>query len=185
MSIENPSFSITLTRALMKRTSLDKIQKQIEYIVKGAKDYKWKYNISISEPVMSKDKWIFKSVVTFSKTGSFSDSLIANQKQSIEKECADKGASTCFMSNNWNVNNQEQEKQHIEIIKVQEKEQEKEKENKTICPDVVKSWKDLVVPEELIGENSDAALKEHEAWKNIYGVNPQIRVILVNINRAQ
>mgnify|MGYP006316047409 CR=1 FL=1 len=183
--IENPNFSITLTRALQKRSSLDKIQKQIEFIVKTAKDYRWKYEISISEPVQSNDKWIFKSVVVFTKNGSFTPSVIENQKNCIEKETSERGASTAFASNRWCVNNIEQEKQHIQILEVKEKKQEEENKSKTIHPTEVKKWKDLIVPEELLGPNSDENLRQHDAWKNIYGVNPQIRVILSNIKRAQ
>lgn len=50
-----------------------------------------------------------------------------------------------------------------------------------------KKWDQLVVPPELLGLNgtdSDAALAAHPAWKNLYGVNPQIRLILSNIKRA-
>jgi hypothetical protein len=48
-----------------------------------------------------------------------------------------------------------------------------------------KKWDQLIVPPELLGPNSDAALAAHPAWKNLYGVNPQIRIILSNIKRAQ
>ena len=183
--IENPNFSVTLTRTLQKRTSLDKIQKQIEFIAKSAKDYRWKYEISISEPVQSNDKWIFKSIVVFTKIGNFTSSVIENQKACIEREVSERGASTSFMSNKWYVNNAENEKQHIQIMEVKEKKQEEENKSKTIHPINVKKWEDLVVPEELLGENSNEKLREHDAWKNIYGVNPQIRVILSNIKRAQ
>jgi len=47
-----------------------------------------------------------------------------------------------------------------------------------------KKWDQLVVPDDLLGPNSDAALAQHSAWKNLYGVNPQIRLILSNIKRA-
>jgi len=48
-----------------------------------------------------------------------------------------------------------------------------------------KKWEQLNVPPELLGPDSDAQLAVHPAWKNLYGVNPQIRIILSNIKRAQ
>lgn len=48
-----------------------------------------------------------------------------------------------------------------------------------------KKWHDLHVPPELFGAQSDKHLAEHDAWKNLYGVNPQIRILLSNINRAK
>jgi hypothetical protein len=47
-----------------------------------------------------------------------------------------------------------------------------------------KKWDQLVVPPELIGRESDKHLATHPAWENLYGVNPQIRVVLSNIKRA-
>lgn len=47
-----------------------------------------------------------------------------------------------------------------------------------------KKWEQLVVPPELLGNDSDAHLATHPAWKNLYGVNPQLRIILSNIKRA-
>jgi hypothetical protein len=47
-----------------------------------------------------------------------------------------------------------------------------------------KKWEQLAVPPELLGPDSDAALAAHPAWRNLYGVNPQIRIILSNIKRA-
>jgi hypothetical protein len=48
----------------------------------------------------------------------------------------------------------------------------------------VKTWQDLVVPQELLDADSDNHIKDHPAWKSLYGVNPQIRIILSNIKRA-
>lgn len=47
-----------------------------------------------------------------------------------------------------------------------------------------KKWEQLVVPPELLGPDSDAQLASHPAWRNLYGVNPQVRIILSNIKRA-
>ena len=47
-----------------------------------------------------------------------------------------------------------------------------------------KTWSDLIVPSELLGPNSDEFLSQHPAWKNLYGLNAQIRIILSNIQRA-
>lgn len=49
---------------------------------------------------------------------------------------------------------------------------------------MAKTWADLRVPPELLSLDSDRYLAEHPAWKNLYGVNPQIRIILSNIQRA-
>ena len=48
-----------------------------------------------------------------------------------------------------------------------------------------KKWEQLEVPPELLGPNSDEALAAHPDWKDLYGVNPQIRILLSNIQRAK
>jgi len=48
-----------------------------------------------------------------------------------------------------------------------------------------KTWSELQIPDELLGPDSDQHLAVHPAWKNLYGVNPQIRIVLSNIKRAQ
>lgn len=48
-----------------------------------------------------------------------------------------------------------------------------------------KSWDDLEVPDAMLGPDSDNQIAAHPAWKNLYGVNPQIRIVLSNIKRAK
>lgn len=50
--------------------------------------------------------------------------------------------------------------------------------------DTVSAWKDLKVPPEFLGPDSDRALGEHPAWKDLYDLGPQLRVLFNNINRA-
>lgn len=49
---------------------------------------------------------------------------------------------------------------------------------------IAKTWDDLAVPPELLSRESDRHLAAHPAWRNLYGVNPQIRLLLSNIRRA-
>ncbi len=49
----------------------------------------------------------------------------------------------------------------------------------------VQTWDDLVIPPELLGRDSDRHLGQHPAWRELYGVGPQIRTVLSNIKRAR
>lgn len=49
----------------------------------------------------------------------------------------------------------------------------------------VKTWDDLEIPPELLGRDSNRHLATHPAWRNLYGLGPQIRILLSNISRAK
>jgi hypothetical protein len=48
----------------------------------------------------------------------------------------------------------------------------------------VKTWNDLLIPQEFLGANSDQALAQHPAWKDLYDLGPQVRLLMNNIQRA-
>jgi energy-coupling factor transporter ATP-binding protein EcfA2 len=48
----------------------------------------------------------------------------------------------------------------------------------------VKTWKDLIIPQDFLGAHSDQALGQHPAWKNLYDLGPQVRLLMNNIQRA-
>lgn len=50
--------------------------------------------------------------------------------------------------------------------------------------EAVSAWKDLQIPPEFLGPDSDRALGQHPAWKDLYDLGPQLRVLFNNINRA-
>lgn len=48
----------------------------------------------------------------------------------------------------------------------------------------VKTWNDLLIPPEFLGAQSDQMLGNHPAWKDLYDLGPQIRILMNNIQRA-
>jgi hypothetical protein len=61
----------------------------------------------------------------------------------------------------------------------------KEIKETTIRFGEVPDWDHFEIPEELLGKDSDKALAEHPVWKDLYGLGPQIRILLSNIKRAK
>lgn len=49
----------------------------------------------------------------------------------------------------------------------------------------LKTWDDLEIPPELLGRQSDQHLAAHPAWRSLYGLGAQIRILLSNIKRAK
>ena len=198
-------YQLLLKRVLSRRTGDDKIQKQIEWIIKRAFDAgrgrTWTQQTTYLPVNQTSDgQWEFPVKLEFQKTRGARDSASEyNQWENmyaILLQCAN---STQFQGNPWSVQRigpngdtddvpdvpagpidlaglvSDTTKMITEMIGVRTIED--------FGP--AKKWQELNVPSDLLGPQSDQHISEHDAWKNLYGVNPQIRILLSNIQRAK
>lgn len=192
-------YQITVERVIGKKISKQTICKQIEYIVKRATAGSrkgWRCSYRLKEPIQQNSEWLFQSTIQFEK--------IRGQKRSEDKQweavkamVIQTGKNTRFPTP-WNVveinengkkvlqdNPEQYFKEPTEIIVEQRVPRETQKKQETTQGKSPDTWDKLIIPPELLGEHSDQYLGGHECWKNLYGVNPQIRILLSNIQRAQ
>lgn len=180
-------YSLYFERVLNRRTSDRKIEAQMHYIVgrslAAGRGKTWEVKFQRFPAVQQDDgKWLFKYKVNFVKTrGDKGGEAEYKQWEEIKAMLQQSCVAAKFQLFPWKMTNENEpncqvEKQDVrsEILGVKE-----------VQPHgVAKSWSQLVVPEELLGQDSDLHLSQHPAWKNLYGVNPQIRILLSNVNRA-
>lgn len=180
-------YTIVLKRITTKKVSKEKIISQLDYIVNrgisSSRGKTWSSSSSLKEPFQNEDgNWVFTCEINLSKnSGQIGSEAEYKQWQEIRAMIEQSGKASKFGDNPWliednNTNN------NISINKLLTNNTVKVKEVKPLTK--VSSWKDLIVPDEMLGENSDDFIKTHPAWKGLYGVNPQIRIILSNIKRA-
>lgn len=188
---------IVLQRKLSKRSGNDKIRSQIEYIVGrglgGSRGKTWNAKVNYHEPFVSENQWVFRCEVEIDKiSGTRGSEAEYKQWQEIQAMIFQSAKAAKFLDSPWEIieenqnlqANADQEMQamiagaNAAIIKVMGI-----KEVTNTGP--AKSWADLHIPPELLGPESDKHLAEHEAWKDLYDLGPQIRIILSNIQRAK
>lgn len=213
-------YSITLQRAVGKRTSDEKIRTQIDKIITrgtgGARRTWTGTPHEIGRPhqqaISGREYWIFTYRLDFDKvSGRRGGEAEYRQWEEIKAMVEQTGKSTAFAGQNWNIIAVNNDDNIGERTLATPAPQTSAAENTSIQPadftnvvsdinDVItkimgvrevqsfgraKTWNELDVPDELLGPDSDRHLAEHPAWKNLYGVNPQIRIVLSNIKRAQ
>lgn len=170
-----------------KNTSVSKIDYQVDLIVKKSLDslinFKFVEKINVIDGKKTKDSlWLYKYKITFKYTGH--KSKLDDSKKLLEEKLAKYCSYSTFGKYPWEIVSEENK---IEIDENQEKEELGHLEIddiKHLAPDQndVPSWSDLKLPEELLYD--DNALTKHPSFKNIYGLNPQIRTILSSIKSA-
>lgn len=171
-----------------KKTSSEKILKQIDFIADKSINEVPCFSLvevnQIFEPRRTKDGlWHYKYEVAFSYNGRQNkvEENKALLKSSVDKYCK----STIFNKYPWEIfdsaNDQKveydegEEDEDIELIS---------EEIKQVSPkgEDIPSWDDLSLDESLL--HDDKLLSKHPAFKNIFGLNSQIRTILSSIKSA-
>lgn len=208
-------YSMTMQRAVGKRTNDEKIKAQVEMLMgrglDGSRGKTWEGTYTEVRRPTQNDRgcWVFTYRIDFNKvSGQRGSEAEYKQWQEIKAMVEQTGQHTRFAGQNWLVvavddNNTPAVGQSADP--------QTQADGPPIEPDnfdnvvsgitgimtslmgvrevqpfgIAKKWGELVVPPELIGPDSDRHLAEHSAWKNLYGVNPQIRIVLSNIKRAQ
>lgn len=171
-----------------KNTNISKIEEQVDFIIEkslnSSKSFKLLEKLRIHEGKKTKeDLWLYKYEISFKYIGNQSK-LDINKKELTDKISYYCNYST-FGKYPWTIvlkednitlqldKEGEEEQKHLSIDDI-----------KNIAPDQnqVPGWGDLSLPENLL--HDDIALSNHTAFKNIYGLNPQIRTILSSIKSA-
>jgi hypothetical protein len=181
--------AITLVRTISKRSSQEKIEAQIDFILGRALNSNRGSGWDITarkfyEPKLTKDGWKFQCDLTLEKIKGRGRGGETEYKQweEIKAMLIQSGRSTKFQDSPWNATFSEEpnvasngdEGEDSDIVDV-----------KTVAgtiSDRILDWKDLHVPQELL--DSDEALAEHPAFSDLYDIGPQIRTVLSAIKRA-
>jgi hypothetical protein len=204
---------LILRRLVGKKVSDEKIEAQIEYIIgrglKGARGNGWRVE-RIRHPARRReDKWEFRYDLTFDKVNGRGKGTDTEYRQweAIKAMIIQSGNNTKFGEYPWTV----LAPNGIPIVQVMQNQLE-QRVNGVVTTDravvpqdnaasftdkglggvreiqttltAAKTWSDLVVPPELLSLQSDEYLVQHPAWRDLYGVGPQIRTVLSNIKRA-
>lgn len=183
-------YSIFLQRLLVKKTNDAKIESQIQYIVgrgiAAGRGKTWDVEYRRFPAIQREDgKWLFKYQINFKKTrGELGGEAEQKQWQEIKAMMQQSCVVTKFQPLPWCFEEttpdessdatNENENGLLGLLGIKEVQQS----------ETPKSWSELAVPDELLGPESDFYLSQHPAWENLYGVNPQIRILLSNIHRA-
>lgn len=187
-STDKNLYILNIQRFNGKKTSTDKILKQIEFITsKSINESKWFTLVEINkiaEPRKTKDGlWHYQYEISFTYNGKINKlednkSLLKNY---IDKYCK----STVFSKYPWSIFDKTEKSQ----IEYDEEEDEEEidlisEEIKQVSPkgEDVPSWDQISLDENLL--HDDKLLSKHPAFKNIFGLNSQIRTILSSIKSA-
>lgn len=185
--IDKNIYVFYLQRLNGKNTNISKIDEQVDFIAdkstKSCRNFKFVEKVNIHDGKKTKDGlWLYKYEVSFKYSGSQS------RANDLKKEFEEKLTSYCnyslFNKYPWKIVSKED---NVEISTEEEIEDLNHldiDDIKHLAPDQndVPSWEDLKFPEELL--HDDKAIEKHPAFKNIYGLNAQIRTILSSIKSA-
>lgn len=180
-------YTLSLRRYIQKKVDKKKIKAQIEYLIsRGVASNRgrtWSTSYRFKGPSFDTDKFVVDCQVKFIKTkGRPSSDIEIKQWEEIKSVIQQCGKGVKFGSNPWIVKEIGSKLPDYLPMPI-----DTEKDCQTLMSNSkadVKTWNDLIVPNELLGAESDFHLSNHDAWKSLYGVNPQIRIILSNIKRA-
>jgi hypothetical protein len=206
-------YTLLLQRVLSKRSGDAKIKSQVDYILRrgmtGNRGKTWEARPHRLPPIQQDSgNWVFKYRIDFEKKrGQHGTDAEYKQWEEIKAIIQQTGVIQRFQPFPWTISGQ-----NSSFVRNERNEDDVADrplpppenfngvvadlnnvvltqilgEVRTVQPfGHTKRWDQLKVPSELLGRESDKHLAKHPAWKNLYGVNPQIRVVLSNIKRAQ
>jgi len=179
--------SFYIQRLNGKNTNISKIDEQVDFIVEKSlqtlSNFKFVEKNNIFDGKNTKDGfWLYKYEISFKYNGSkfnLEDS-VKTLEEKIQKYCS----YSSFGKYPWTITSKETKIEIVEEVVNNDVSHLNIDDIKHLAPDQndVPSWSDLKFPEELLSD--DIALSNHPSFKNIYGLNPQIRTILSSIKSA-
>ena len=188
------SYTLCVQRRVGQRTSDSIIQKQIDYLIGralgGARGKSWSAQYKrVKSPCQENGLWVFVYQLTFEKNkGQKGGSAEYSQWSEIQAMLGKTGSNSKFGQYPWEIVEENSIKEDsANQPEGSPKNGEKVLSNvrDVVIPSKVKTFSELLFPEELIGENSDEHLANHPCFQHIYGLNPQIRTILTAIKAAR
>ena len=193
-------YKLTMQRIMKKRSGDDKIKLQAEWLVDRAlgagRGKTWKYKLNYSDPFQQNGMWVFRILIDLEKiSGQKNTEAEYKQFEEIKAMLIQSGQAQKFQGQNWVLIGGEAD-QGSPPLQTHDSIQDVITDLNAFVTSIMdvrevqnigiaKKWSELIVPDELLGPESDKHLGEHPAWKDLYGVNPQIRVLLSNVKRAQ
>lgn len=204
-------YKLYLQRKTQNKVSDEKIELQVEYILKRGTDAgrgkTWVVNKRRIPPVYKNGFWNFTYEVNFSKTRGDRDGAAEyTQWEEIKAMIVQTGAAAKFHQYPWLVvdtqNNATAARPPIIVTPASARPSESiadiiSQASEAIADRLLngvrevgttlsgaKSWNDLIIPPQFLGEESDQALSQHDAWKDLYDLGPQVRILMTNIQRA-
>jgi len=208
-------YKLFLQRKVGKRTNDQKIEEQIDYILKRAFDAgrgrTWSVDKRRIPPVQKDGFWHFTYELNFQKGGGQQGSSAEyNQWENIKAMIIQSGQAARYTATNspWLVIDPQNNANSASVQAVNQIEDLASASPESIADIVAQAgeaiadkllngvrevgsntgaaltWKDLSIPPEFLGAESDDALSQHPAWKDLYDLGPQIRILMNNIQRA-
>lgn len=201
-------YHIIVERRMGKRTGDDKIKAQLNYLINerglgSARGKNWTVQVTYRTPFQQDNLWVFQADCQFQKVrGQLGGEAEYKQWENIKAIITQSGTGTKFGEYPWKIvtaesvglpnSNEVTPNPNAASLGSMIGDINKEiiqslgdvKEVQTGIT-LAKTWKDLEIPPELLGRDSDRELANHPAWKHLYGLGPQIRILLSNIQRAK
>lgn len=191
------SHNVNLVRYISKRTSQEKIEAQINYIIERALNSSRGRGWEIThrhhhEPVDADKGWKFVCDIGLEKSRGrgIGGEVEYKQWEEIKAMFTQTGQAAKFADSPWVATFDDE----VVIAPVSSSESDSENDEededsiagvKTVAgaiSDKILDWSNLQVPSELL--ESDEALAEHPAFSDLYDIGPQIRTVLSAIKRA-
>ncbi len=175
-------YSLTIHRLLSKRIDDNKIKEQVQYLVgrslTGQTGRTWDCKIRRTEPYSHENEWLYEYKLNYKKVRG-QQSIADSQFVEIRDKLSKAGMAARFTDSPWSIHGEDSTNvggSADDVVK--------------LAPGVrevadlgqILTWKDINIPQELL--TNDEILQSHEAFKNIYGRNPQIRIALSAIKAA-
>ena len=171
-----------------KNTNISKIEEQVDFIVekstKSSSGFTFLEKVKIFEGKRTKDGlWLYKYEISFKYNRK--QSSLEELKNTLTEKISFYCNYSSFGKFPWSITSKENK---VEFSEEPEQEEEAHHLNiediKHIAPGEadIPDWEDLNFPDQLL--HDDNFLSNHEAFKNIYGLNSQIRTILSSVKSA-
>lgn len=207
-------YKLYLQRKTQNRVSDEKIETQIEYILKrgtaAGRGNTWEVVKKRIPPVQKDGMWVFTYELNFKKIrGDRGGEAEYTQWEAMKAMITQTGASTKFQNYPWSVvdltrvavastgNAPPVENIPGQLPMVENIADIVAKAGEAIADKIlngvrevgtslstIQKWSDLKIPPEFLGDQSDQAMSQHPAWKDLYDLGPQIRILMNNIHRA-
>jgi len=209
-------YKLYLQRKTQNRVSNEKIESQIEYILKrgtaAGRGNTWIVTKLRIPPVQKEGFWHFTYEVNFTKIrGERGAEAEYNQWEKIKTMIIQTGAAAKFQQYPWLVVDPQNNATAVRlpvVVTTPAAAQAPAGPPENIADIIsqaseaiadrllngvrevgtslggVKTWNDLIIPPEFFGAGSDQALSQHPAWKDLYDLGPQVRLLMNNIQRA-
>jgi len=194
---------VQLVRVISKRTSYEKIQAQIEWLIgralNSSRGSGWEVisqeihdPVEISNPREDRRGWKFVCNLELEKTGGRGRGGETEYRQweDIKAMFVQCGQAGKFQDSPWTITfPTESIIAAAESNNVEKDDSEEDSDNivgvKTVAGAMAErtlEWSDLHIPPELL--ESDEALAAHPAFSDLYDIGPQIRTVLSAVKRA-